>query len=77
MPITAITFLIGCLAISGIPPFGFGRKMKLEVIANPVFCCGLFNCWNYGFLYVPDASAHFSGKSAERNRNPRLTKVSS
>jgi NAD(P)H-quinone oxidoreductase subunit 5 len=29
MPVTAITFLIGTLAISGIPPFaGFGRKMK-------------------------------------------------
>jgi len=40
MPITAITFLIGCLAISGIPPFaGFWSKDEIlgaAFAANPV-----------------------------------------
>jgi len=39
MPFTAITFLIGCLAISGIPPFaGFWSKDEIlgSAFANPV-----------------------------------------
>jgi NAD(P)H-quinone oxidoreductase subunit 5 len=47
MPITAITFLIGCLAISGIPPFaGFWSKDEIlanAFAANPVF-------WAVGYL---------------------------
>lgn len=47
MPITAITFLIGCLAISGIPPFaGFWSKDEIlgnAFAANPVL-------WAVGYL---------------------------
>jgi NAD(P)H-quinone oxidoreductase subunit 5 len=47
MPITATTFLIGCLAISGIPPFaGFWSKDEIlgaAFAANPVF-------WGVGWL---------------------------
>jgi len=35
MPFTAITFLIGCLAISGIPPLASGRKMKSWFCRQP------------------------------------------
>ena len=47
MPVTAITFLIGCLAISGIPPFaGFWSKDEIlgnAFAANPVL-------WGVGWL---------------------------
>ena len=47
MPVTAITFLIGCLAISGIPPFaGFWSKDEIlgsAFSANPVL-------WGVGWL---------------------------
>jgi len=47
MPITAITFLIGCLAISGIPPFaGFWSKDEIlgsAFAANPLL-------WGVGYL---------------------------
>jgi NAD(P)H-quinone oxidoreductase subunit 5 len=47
MPITAITFLIGCLAISGIPPFaGFWSKDEIlskAFAANPLL-------WGVGWL---------------------------
>ena len=47
MPFTAITFLIGCLAISGIPPFaGFWSKDEIlgsAFAANPVL-------WGVGWL---------------------------
>ena len=47
MPVTAITFLIGCLAISGIPPFaGFWSKDEILGAAfatNPVL-------WGVGYL---------------------------
>ena len=47
MPVTAITFLIGCLAISGIPPFaGFWSKdeiLGLAFAANPFL-------WGVGWL---------------------------
>ncbi len=47
MPFTAITFLIGCLAISGIPPFaGFWSKDEIigsAFAANPVL-------WAVGYL---------------------------
>ena len=47
MPVTAITFLIGCLAISGIPPFaGFWSKDEIlgsAFAANPVL-------WGVGWV---------------------------
>jgi len=47
MPVTAITFLIGCLAISGIPPFaGFWSKDEIlgsAFAANPLL-------WAVGYL---------------------------
>ena len=36
MPITNICFLIGCLAIAGIPPFaGFFSRMRLSQLVTP------------------------------------------
>jgi len=46
--------LIGCLAISGIPPFaGFWSKDEILGSALPVLVLALANRWNYGF-YIPD-----------------------
>jgi len=59
MPFTAITFLIGCLAISGIPPFaGFWSKDEIlgSAFAKPVLCWLL--PLNYGFVHVPDVLQH-------------------
>lgn len=47
MPVTAITFLIGCLAISGIPPFaGFWSK---DEILGSAFAANPF-LWGVGWL---------------------------
>jgi NAD(P)H-quinone oxidoreductase subunit 5 len=47
MPVTAITFLIGCLAISGIPPFaGFWSK---DEILGSAFAANPF-LWSIGWL---------------------------
>jgi len=59
MPITALTFLVGTLAICGIPPFaGFWSKdeiLGLAFEANPVLMVNrLGYCGFNGFLYVPD-----------------------
>ena len=58
MPITHITFLLACLAISGIPPFS-GFFSKDEILAAAFSSQHIFvDCWcnyrrYYCFLYVP------------------------
>lgn len=47
MPVTAITFLIGCLAISGIPPFA-GFWSKDEILGNAFAANPLL--WAIGYL---------------------------
>tara|TARA_Y100001970_G_C14254283_1_gene874063 strand:- start:2258 stop:4261 length:2004 start_codon:yes stop_codon:yes gene_type:complete len=47
MPITATTFLIGCIAISGIPPLA-GFWSKDEILANAYISFPLF--WLIGFI---------------------------
>lgn len=47
MPVTAITFLIGCLAISGIPPFA-GFWSKDEILGNAFAANPLL--WAVGYL---------------------------
>ncbi|KJH70800.1 NAD(P)H-quinone oxidoreductase subunit 5 [Aliterella atlantica] len=47
MPVTAITFLIGCLAISGIPPFA-GFWSKDEILGNAFAANPLL--WGIGYI---------------------------
>jgi len=79
MPFTAITFLIGCLAISGIPPFaGFWSKDEIlgsAFAANPVL-------WGVGWLtgitalYMFMYFSTFEGKFREMKLKSAQTQVS-
>ena len=45
MPITHITFLVGCLAIAGIIPFaGFFSRMRFSLLASATRLCGMCGC---------------------------------
>ncbi len=67
MPVTSITFLIGCVAIAGIPPFsGFFSKDEILAAAyvkNPVYyAVGLFTAMLTAFYMFRLFASTFSGK---------------
>ena len=76
MPITHITFLIGCLAIAGIPPFS-GFFSKDEILGSCLckksgitMIIGVSRCIDDRFLYVPFICHDLSGKfRGTKNRN--------
>ena len=67
MPVTSLTFLIGCIAIAGIPPLsGFFSKDEILAAAyakNPVFyAVGLFTSMLTAFYMFRLFASTFSGK---------------
>src|SRR3569833_1019631 len=66
MPVTSLTFFIGCVAIAGIPPFsGFFSKDEILAAAyakNPVFyAVGLFTAMLTAFYMFRLFASTFSG----------------
>ena len=63
MPVTSITFLIGCVAISGIPPLA-GFWSKDEILGQAfnsyplLWLVGFLHSWNDCLLHVPPLLPH-------------------
>ena len=69
MRTTNWTFLVGCLAIAGIPGLsGFFSKMKYSWCIRKIpgcVCYWIRNCIAYCLLYVPIICYHVQGRFAE------------
>ena len=77
LKITSITFLIGCIAIAGVPPFsGFFSKDAILLAAfrtqQNIICSGFVWCHAYSLLYVPFVCAHLYREIQRNTKNKNI-----